>query len=222
MPVKVNCTQCGATLYRYPGYLRRFKNSFCDGKCQGLYYNHISEWNRRSAVARRQGVITPLNTREDAYIPLTGGKYAVVSPEDYQWLSHWNWYLSGAYAVREESGKGIYMHVEVMKCRVGIVPKVNQKIDHRNQDPLDNHRSNLRVATNALNVANSGLRSSNSSGYKGVSLHKVTQKWAASIRCGDRGVHLGVYKTREEAAYVYDQAALQIFGEFACTNFVYD
>jgi hypothetical protein len=62
------------------------------------------------------------------------------------------------------------------------------------------------------------VRSNSSSGYKGVSWH-VAKKWRAQVRIGGTNKNLGYFHTAEEAAKVYDAAALLYFGEFACTNF---
>jgi hypothetical protein len=51
---------------------------------------------------------------------------------------------------------------------VGVWP--DDEIDHWNRDPSDNRFTNLRDATHAKNGFNSGKRSNNSSGRKGVSL----------------------------------------------------
>ena len=54
-------------------------------------------------------------------------------------------------------------------------------------------------------------------GYKGVK--KRSDKWQARLTHDYTELYLGTYETIEEAAYVYDQVALQLFGGFAVTNF---
>lgn len=91
-------------------------------------------------------------------------------------------------------------------------------IDHINGDPGDNRIDNLRLCTHAENCRNGKLRSSNSSGFKGVSFDKSRQKWNAEITHQRRKIHLGRYETREEAAIAYDAAAKKFHGEFARVN----
>lgn len=92
-------------------------------------------------------------------------------------------------------------------------------IDHRNGDGLDNRRSNLRVTTQAQNCANTRIRSNNKSGFKGVSWHAARAAWVAQIKSGDTSHHLGLFSDREAAARAYDDAAIDLFGEYARINF---
>lgn len=92
------------------------------------------------------------------------------------------------------------------------------EVDHINRNRLDNRWDNLRDASRSQNIANVGLLSSNTSGFKGVSYNKLTGKWEAYIRAERRRFHLGLHLTPEEAAAAYDAAAIRFFGEFAMTN----
>ena len=55
-------------------------------------------------------------------------------------------------------------------------------VDHVNRNPLDNRRCNLRYVTPSQNSTNSSIRSDNTSGYRGVSLNKISKKWIAKIK----------------------------------------
>ncbi len=92
-------------------------------------------------------------------------------------------------------------------------------VDHINGNPLDNRRSNLRLATHGDNQANMGMSRHNTSGYKGVSFRKERGKYRAYISLDDKYVHLGHFDTDVDAARAYDEAARFYFGEFACVNF---
>jgi hypothetical protein len=88
-------------------------------------------------------------------------------------------------------------------------------IDHINGIPNDNRIENLRIATNAQNLANRGRTKSNTSGYKGVYLHNQTKRWVASIKHLGKKYSLGCYATASEAHEAYKIATIQFNGEFA-------
>lgn len=158
-------------------------------------------------------------TKERLLIPLTQGRFATVDEEDYDWLSQWSWCLNTkGYAVRGERRDGtdraILMHRQIL----GLCPGDGLKSDHRNHDRLDNRRANLRICTNAQNVAYQHLPRNNTSGYKGVSWSTVMGKWEAYICAAGRKRNLGYYIDPVDAARAYDRAAVTCFGEFARPN----
>jgi len=153
-------------------------------------------------------------------IELSQGLVALVDASDYALVRDRRWYAARRkqtfYAVRHSSGPGpklLYMH------RV-ILPTAGS-VDHINGNGLDNRRANLRPANGAQNAQNSRKRraGTSSSRYKGVSLKKSTGRWAANIGHGYRQVFLGYFDREEDAAQAYDEAARDLFGEFARLNF---
>ena len=103
------------------------------------------------------------------------------------------------------------------KLVIGI-PDETAMGDHINRNRLDNRRSNLRVATDTQNCRNSGIRSHNTTGYKGVAHRKHSTRWWARIVVDGKFIYLGQYDTAEEAALAYNKAAIKYFGEFASPN----
>lgn len=89
------------------------------------------------------------------------------------------------------------------------------EVDHRSGDKRDNRWANLREASRGENEANKGLRSDNSSGFKGVGWHKAGGAWRACITHKGRQISLGYHSTPEAAHAAYVRAASEIFGEFA-------
>jgi hypothetical protein len=96
-------------------------------------------------------------------------------------------------------------------------PPEGMEYDHKNRNPLDNRRENLRLCSLTQNQYNRDIRKTNTSGYKGV-CDKNAKRFRARIWHNSRQVHLGYFDTKEEAALAYDVAALKIQGEFACLN----
>ncbi len=154
-------------------------------------------------------------------VPLrrSAGSVALVDAIDLVLIRDYaSWHLHDTgYASTEQSDterrRRIYMHRRILQPTNGL------EVDHINRDPLDNRRSNLRLATRTQQAANTGLRSDNTSGYKGVSWDRSRRCWYASIRNDGRSVALGGYPNPEDAARAYDVAALAAWGEFAYLNF---
>ena len=150
-------------------------------------------------------------------ISLTKNREAIVDDEWFGVLSQWDWYYSsGGYAVRDigphESKEKIYMHRYIL-----MAPSAYQ-VDHINRDRLDNRKKNLRVVTPDKNYFNRAMLSNNTSGFKGVCFDKARNKYMASIQKDRRQFNLGRYGTAIEAAKAYNEAAKQLFGEYAYLN----
>lgn len=146
-------------------------------------------------------------------IPLTQNKSAVVDDEDYERLKNKMWqYSSCGYAT---AYPGEFMHRVVMN--LSKYDGIN--VDHINGDKLDNRKENLRVCTQAQNIANSKINKSNKSGYKGVYWNKERHKWSTQIKFNRKSMHIGHFVDLEDAAHAYDTKARELFGEFAKTNF---
>lgn len=133
-----------------------------------------------------------------------------IDRKDWALLDGLKWHV-GQYVYTQVDGKTVYLHRLILNPPKGVY------VDHINRNPLDNRRKNLRFATQSQNMANQGLAKHNSSGYKGVSFHKAAQKWQAYIECGKK-IHIGCFADRHEAAHIYNQVAIQVFGDFAQLN----
>jgi len=102
-----------------------------------------------------------------------------------------------------------------------ITGTIPAHVDHEDRNRSNNKWDNLRCADKQSNAANVGIRSDNTSGYKGVSYRSDknrTKKWRAHIYKNGKQIVLGTYHTKIEAAKAHDEAAIILFGEFAVTN----
>ncbi len=90
-----------------------------------------------------------------------------------------------------------------------------EQIDHIDGNRSNNLISNLREATNAQNNRNTKLRVNNTTGFKGIYFHKQNKNFVARITVDYKEIHLGCYKTAEEASQAYKKAALELHGSFA-------
>lgn len=136
----------------------------------------------------------------------------LLSDEDAE-LAQLRWGMAGGkgsvgkYVARRTKGSTTYLH-RVVAERMGLelVPAPGQgrwrvSVDHINGDKLDNRRENLRLLSRPQQMTNlaDGLRSSNTSGHRGVSLIRKSGKWMAHATVDGRSVSLGAFATREEA-----------------------
>jgi hypothetical protein len=88
-------------------------------------------------------------------------------------------------------------------------------IDHIDLDMANDRIGNLRLATQAQNLANMRRGRTNTSGFKGVAWDKARGKWLASISIENRFVNLGRFADPQAAHQAYLAAALRRSGEFA-------
>ena len=87
------------------------------------------------------------------------------------------------------------------------------EIDHIDRDRANNRITNLRAATHSQNGFNVGVRSNNTTGIVGVSLHSGG-KFLAKIRHQRQTIYLGLFPTLEEAAEARRSAEARLFGDF--------
>ncbi|MCK4260726.1 MAG: HNH endonuclease [Halanaerobiales bacterium] len=122
-------------------------------------------------------------------------------------LKNYKWCLSGhRYVMTKVNNKSMFLHWFV----VGY-PLNSFEIDHINRKPLDNREKNLRRVTHSQNLQNQSIRFDNTSGYKGVSWSKRSQKWRAYITINNKEKHLGYFTKIEEAVKVREQAETKTF-----------
>lgn len=89
------------------------------------------------------------------------------------------------------------------------------EVDHKYLNKDDNRISTIRKATPSQNSSNRGIRSDNSSGYKGVSWNKKSNKWSAEITSNGQRKHLGYFEKIEDASAAYKSAATEQHGQFS-------
>jgi hypothetical protein len=149
-------------------------------------------------------------------IKLTKGREAIVDDEDFEELNKYHWCVvstgyAGRFTVTENKRKLQYMHRQIMD-----VSDPNIFIDHINGNGLDNRRCNLRTANRYTNLSNRQITNkNNTSGYRGVYWHKRHGYWISSIKFYNKQIHLGNFKTPEEAARAFNRKARELFGEYA-------
>lgn len=156
--------------------IKRVDSSVLDYRRENLYYGNIY-------------------TLKDGYYESKefSGKIFLIDEADYELCKEHIWHVdkNGYVISKFENGKSIKLH----RYLLGVDSK--DEVDHIDRDPLNNRRSNLRIADRSLNCKNRGLLKNNKSGFVGV--YKNGNSWCAQISSNGVKYYLGCYKSKEEA-----------------------
>src|SRR6476620_5244411 len=109
----------------------------------------------------------PLKNKKGEIIAKT-----LISNEDYEHLSQIKWSMTNNYVGTSIKSKKWTLHRYIMIVILGNELTSKQPVDHKNGNPLDNTRDNLRVSTYYENNRNKAKRKNASSNYYGVNLKK--------------------------------------------------
>lgn len=110
---------------------------------------------------------------------------------------------AGKYRRLYFSGKNWKSHRVAWLLHYGDWPK--HEIDHQDHNGLNNRIDNLRDVTNAGNSRNMPVRKDSKTGVSGV-YPSTSGGFTAKIRDSGKLIHLGTFKTLEEAAKVRREA----------------
>lgn len=149
------------------------------------------------------------------------GVFALVDNEDFEIVSKFRWRLNGDGYVVANGKEGtksriLRLHQLICPAPTGLAT------DHANRDTLDCRRSNLRLATKFQNNFNRRPQKNKRSKYKGVCWYYKKNYWHVRIYFEYTQIHIGSTRDEAEAGYLYDQVALQLFGDFAYLNTPFD
>ena len=120
--------------------------------------------------------------------------------------------LPNGYVCMKFFKKTMYVHRLVFLYHHGYMPNF---VDHINGCKTDNRIENLRDVTRCQNMMNVKKTSKNTSGYKGVSFNKKTNKWVAQIKLNKQHFYLGLFESAEKAYEEYSRVAIEYHGEYA-------
>lgn len=150
-------------------------------------------------------------------LTLKCGAVVKVDDADFERISKYTWFLSNkGYAVASTHVNGsiqnFYLHRVVLDAPKDIWT------DHIDGDRLNNTRANLRLCTATQNNMNLAKRKGTTSRFKGVYWCKQKGKWHTRIKMFGKAKHLGFFSDEQAAAIAYDEAAINLFGQFARIN----
>ena len=165
-----------------------------------------------------------------------GTKEVLIDTEDYDKVSGHRWYLGkgyvhtniphpdGGWRVRPDNGRRQRRRTNLKLHRLIMDAPKGKDVDHIEHDTLDNRKCKLRVCSRQENSRNSTRYKNNTSGFKGVfymkkpkdMINELKKPWRAQVMLNQKTIHIGYYKTKEEAAEAYDRKAIELFGKPVC------
>ena len=210
------CSCEKGTIVEVPGSrLRSGETRSCGCLQKDLARERHSKENEYDLTNHEYGIGYTTNTHEPFYFDLDD--YQLI--KQYHWQQYVNKERSNHVDVRayykDENGKR--QHVLMHQLITGA-----KKMDHENQNPMDNRRSNLRVASNQQNSANCPLQRNNKSGFTGVYWHKNRNKWVATIKINYKSIEIGAFDNKQDAIISRLKAEQMYFGEFAPQRHLFD
>jgi len=154
-----------------------------------------------------------LDFGKETFLVLKNDIVAIVSTSCLPLIQHYTWCREGTgYLMSRTYGHAVKLH------RLVIGAKKGEYVDHIDGDKINNTLSNLRICTKQQNEFNQKLRTDNTTGYRGVSYHRQSNKYRACINIGGKQIHLGLFESPHEAARAYNLKAVELYGEYARIN----
>lgn len=157
--------------------------------------------------------------KECRAIPLNHHKFALVDTGDLPLVSHIRWHCRPYNANGHTYDKWSVRAAKprVLMSRVITGASIGVVVDHKNGNPLDNRRENLRVCSSKMNAANQVKQKRvTSSRFKGVT--RRGKRWEAHLKFNQKYIYLGSFSDEGDAALAYNKAAVERWGEFANLN----
>ena len=145
-----------------------------------------------------------------------------IDEEDLELISKYNWTLQMrmgrpyfATWFKERGGDG-----SLHRFLMGVLDDPSVVVDHKDGNPLNNKRDNLRVCTQAQNCYNSSKRAGNKSGFKGVFFVNIKPQglWEAKVKKDGVVIARKQFGNLYAAALYYNQVVLSVHGEYARLN----
>lgn len=111
------------------------------------------------------------------------------------------------------------LHRLVMERIIGgEIPK-GLVVDHKDRNPLNNTRENLRLGSYSDNSVNK-VKHRGTSKFLGVSWYTKKNRWRAQVKRGGKVLYTGLFKSEVAAALFYNEKSIEIHGEYANINVI--
>lgn len=133
--------------------------------------------------------------------------FTQVDVADYGDLMQFVWGLDGHRYVQRSTkvAPGKYRSVSLARYLLGLEHGDRRESEHKDRNPLNNRRSNLRIVTHAQNLQNKGAQKTHkgrapTSRYRGVCWNAGRGKWQAYAQLSKQSIYLGLFDSELEAA----------------------
>lgn len=118
---------------------------------------------------------------------------------------------------RDDTGKYKLLNTPVLhRWILGIPIHDNRKIDHINNNGLDDRKSNLRITDDKRNGRNRKSKNmNNTSGYRNVQWDKKRNKWSVILQINNKAKRMGSFEDINIAGKYAEEMRLKYYGEYA-------
>ena len=126
----------------------------------------------------------------------------IVDPEDYdKYVKPYKFHLShNGYVVTKKRGSSTS---RLARMIMNVLENKTVEVDHKNRNPLDNRKSNMRVCTKQENMMNKDKPKTNTSGFKCVHWREDLGKYCSLFRYMKKKYYVGVFDDPQEAYEAY-------------------
>ena len=177
-------------------------------ECCNLHYQRMRLYGNFNNRPKEKTNLYDFSNEDFVIIITKKGQKIYVDKEDFDKIKNWSWCVNAqGYAVANIKNKVVKMNWVLFPTIKGYVQ------DHINGNKLDNRKCNLRSCTQHENSMNCSTPKNNSSGYIGVVKVK-SGNYVARIMFRRKQIHLGTFKTIEEAIKKRKEAEIKYFGEY--------
>jgi len=135
-------------------------------------------------------------------------------------IKKYSWSIgTRGYVMRMEYENGLYKKV-ILLHRIIVEPPDNMEVDHKDNNRLNNLKSNLRICTGSENGRNKKKYNNNSSSvYKGASWSTRDKNWVCVLSVGKKKfINIGSFNNEIACAHAYNFYAHYYHEEFASVN----
>lgn len=133
--------------------------------------------------------------------------------KDYCWIEHISKTGYCSLETRNEhSSTNIRMHYLI----------AGKNFDHKDRNPFNNRKYNLREPGKCGNAQNHSLRKDNNTGVSGVHFDKRSGHYVARIQANNKRILLGQFASLNDAIKARLEAEIKYYGEFAPQRHLFD